>query len=168
MASFGTLGHSNPPSHNHFGTGHPPFLPKRDKIREGIDRGLGQVQKSLGELSGGNFVKDEISDGTWVDFYTELFGDVEYIFGEYTWADGRERYIVYEDKKGRIKEYDDADGRSYLLSLLADPGEVENMLATRRRRDIDSLDFVPPRRYDILTGPFEFRLPPPVVCKEEM
>lgn len=141
---------------------------RRDNIREAIDMGLRQVHKSLGELSGGNFVEDEVGDGTWVDFYTEFLGDVAYIFGEYTWADGRERYIVYEDQKGRIKEYDDADGMSYLLSHLANPGEVENMLATRRHRDIATLEIVPPRRHDLPTEPFESRLPPAVVCKEDM
>ncbi|KAI9002824.1 hypothetical protein BC832DRAFT_601337 [Gaertneriomyces semiglobifer] len=119
------------------------------------------------KLSGGNFLRSQIGDRDWVDFYTEFLGDVAHIFGEYTWANGRERYIVYEDLGGRIKEYDDADGKFYLLSLLADPKEIENVLASRQHRDIVTLDIVPPRKYDLLTSPFQSRLRPAVSCQEE-
>lgn len=111
----------------------------------------------------------KVGDRNWVEFYKSFLGDVVNIFGEYTWASGRERYIVYEDTQGRVMEYDDADGTTYLISPLADPGEIERVLATRYHRDSGTLDIIPPRNHDIdLSAPFKSRFTDADFNKEDV
>ena len=139
-------------------------LPQKDKVEAAVCRGLARVHTSLKELSGGNFVKDRTDEGGWADFYTTFLGNVDYIFGEYTWADGSERYIVYVDRQGRVREYDDEDGTHYLLSQHADTEEIEDALANRCHKDLATGAVIPPRKYDIPTEPFKSRLRTPVLC----
>jgi hypothetical protein len=143
-------------------------MPSENPIESAIRKGLGRIGRTLDDLSGGNFVKHMISNRHWVQFYTDFLGNVEHIFGEYTWADGAEHYIVYTDREGRIREYDGVDGRSYLISEHADPKEIEDALADREHKDLATKAIVPPRNCDMPTEPFESQPGPAVFCDVDM
>jgi len=146
----------------------PPNRPDRDQIRSAIERGLAHIGRPLTSLSGGNFAKDSIGDGGWDAFYKDFLYSVAYIFGEYTFADGKERYVVYEETdSGRILEYDDADGKFYLLSALADPGETERAVAERRHRCPYTLKIIPPRDHNILSRQ-DFPQREIIYCREDI